>query len=70
MIEIPGKWHFKGNFYGYLTVESARDPGLLGLPDPYYLFQPGLSDNTASISSITPHGNIWDYKATNEFYSK
>ena len=26
VIEIPGKWHFKGNFYGYLTVESAEDP--------------------------------------------
>ena len=40
VIEIPGKWHFKGNFYGYLTVESAKDLGLLGLPRSYYLFQP------------------------------
>ena len=28
MIEIPDKCHFKGNFYGYLTVESVKDPGL------------------------------------------
>ena len=40
VIEIPGKWHFEGNLCGYLSVESATDPGLLGLPGPYYLFQP------------------------------
>ena len=32
VIEIPGKWHFKGNFYGYLTVESAEDPQPPGPP--------------------------------------
>ena len=45
VIEIPCKWHFKGNFYGYLTIESPEDPGPPGPPINSSLLDSSLLSN-------------------------